>query len=198
MQPRAVGLWVLVAVTCGTFPADHTVLGAERLASVAVPQNVAGTGAVRRRLAQLLEQSATLRRQCGQIAAARHVYVAVRLRMTPDADSMLRAPRFAGISQVPFWRMWKYRPGPCSGVPRARVRACAGADRRCDLAALAASSGAARQVEAGVFESERARAAGRAVAGELYGTDVPVIGGIGRGVGRLARRLCARSGTHKC
>ena len=58
-----------------------------------------------------------------------------------------------------------------------------------DLAALAASSGAARQVEAGVFESERARAAGRAVAGELYGTDVPVIGGIGRGVGRLARRL---------
>jgi hypothetical protein len=153
-----------------------------------VPRNVWTAPEVRSVLTGLIARSPTVQRQCERIGAA-PVYVVLRLTL---AHELLRTG-----ARTTFYRT-------ASGLVVARVDVPAGEMfvallahelehvleqiEGLDLPALAAAqSGGVRRVSQGVYETDRARAAGAAVLSEIYASPDPVVTAVRRNVARAAR-----------
>jgi hypothetical protein len=153
-----------------------------------VPRNLWTAPEVRTALTDLIARSATVQRQCERIAGA-PVYVVVRLTLPKE---LLRTG-----ARTTFYRT-------ASGLVVARVEVPAGElfvellahefehvleqIEGVDLPALAAAQAeGVRRVSPGVYETDRARAAGAAVLSEIYGSPDPVVTAVHRNVARAAR-----------
>jgi hypothetical protein len=148
-------------------------------------------------LAELLRKSATFRRQWAQIIAAAHVRVAVVT--TAPLSGLTVTPR-ARTTMVHF----------AYGLLKARIEIPAAADHAellahefehiieqiegLDLAELSRTrdSGVVRKDD-GMYETIRARAAGRAAAAEVYGTTDPLVRSAFGAVSRMLRGISARA-----
>ena len=150
---------------------------------------------LRQPVTALLAKSSTFRRQWRQIASAPGVRVVVvartDLRETPSARARGQVSRYA------------------YGAVRAMIEIPAAADlaellphefehvleqmEGLDLALLARTGDrGVIEVDDGVFETTRARAAGRAAAREVYGDTDPAIGAAARSINRIWQALWTR------
>lgn len=153
--------------------------------------NIQAHAELRRGIEQSLEQSPTLRGQCARIGAARQLRVRVSVAPnTGDMDTRARSVvrRFASglltvdielpAATTDFIELlaheFEHVIEVLDGV---------------DLRALAARAGGhvTQRRSDGAFESDRARAAGRAAAAEAQRPRDPVAAALGRGIATLAR-----------
>jgi hypothetical protein len=180
---------LLVCVSTGMASIDRAVMAAPRETGARIPDNIVVSENVRDDFAIFLEKSPTLQRQCERINAARHVRVVVRLaRRTMDgpgqARTTFRRYRSGGIIadvDVPFGERFvellahelEHVLEQIDGV---------------DLRAMAAGGApGVTELREGIYETERARAAGRAAGCEIHGEVGPKLASAGRGVGRVLR-----------
>jgi hypothetical protein len=169
------------------FPPDQAQPGEQ----YEIPANIRVANDMRQEMLSLLARSLTLRAQCKRIAAAPHVRVAIELTVRrPDtmARASATAHRYASglltvVIEFPAQSMGDF-PELLAHELEHVIELI---DRR-DLPKLARlGSSGVTEVEDGVFETARARAAGKAAAAEAGGDTDPAAAAIGRGVARAAR-----------
>jgi hypothetical protein len=147
-------------------------------------------------VSMLLRKSATFRRQCMRIARAHHATVTVLavppLRETSTTRARATVRRFAYgamriVIEIPVAADYvELLPHELEHV----IEQLEGVD----LGALARAGGAGViESDPGIFETARARAAGRAVVDEVYGAANPVISGASRQVARALRAIRERA-----
>ena len=174
---------------------SHTAPPCETSAGELQAFNIQLDDMLRQPVTELLDKSSTFRRQWRQIASAPGVRVVVvartDLRETPSARARAQVSRYA------------------YGAVRAMIEIPAAADlaellphefehvleqiEGLDLALLArAGDRGVIEVDDGVFETTRARAAGRAAAREVSGDTDPAIGTAARSIHRIWRALWTR------
>ena len=186
---------VLFLCTFAASPAAAPPAGAQPLPPQ-LPPSIRVSDALRETIALMLEKSETFRRQCARIAAAKTLRVTV----------LIVAPQVAAPTRRAHATIRRYS----LGAIRADVALPATADHvellphelehvieqieGVDLPAMArAGRGGVVESTDGMYETTRARDAGRAVLREVYGEALPRFGAAARGIGWALRAIGGRA-----
>lgn len=163
----------------------------------ALPKNIQVDANLRPLVSMLLEKSETFRRQCARIAlapSARIIVLAVpplRDASTTRARSTMRRFVYGALRiviEIPVAADYiELLPHELEHV----IEQLEGVDLR---ALARGGRPGVMEVEPGVFETARARAAGRAVVDEVFGAVDPGVSGASRHVARALRSIRERAG----
>ena len=187
---RPVAIRVAFAVVLTALPAAAPAAQDPPAEPTSIPQNVRVSPMLQPVFAMLLEKSATFRRQCSRIAAARHVRVTVLSAPSFQEQAPPRAR--ASIARHVYGLIQAVIEIPVSpDLPELLAHELEHVIEQVDgvdlLALAAAGVGGVFEVDPGVFETARARAAGRAVLRDLFGETDPALKRTVRRVGRALR-----------